>query len=173
MIECNFCGRQFASIEEGDEHLKAVHHEIKEPQIKVKKLHPDAKLPTKVYEGDLGYDLYAYDPKIDSHIVIDKYLQKIPTGIAIELPEGYGAVIKDKSSLAKYGLKILGGVIDNGYKGEIIVFIFNTFHYPYKFNRGDKIAQLILIPLVNFPVVEVSQLTETLRGDKGFGSSGR
>ena len=98
--------------------------------------------------------------------------KSIRTGIAIQLPEGYGAIIKDRSSLASKGLHVVAGVIDNGYRGEIIVKMVNLTDKPIFIEEGSKIAQLILIPIVDCRVVESNRLTETERGSKGFGSSG-
>jgi len=138
-------------------------------QLKVKKLTSNAKLPTKAYKGDLGFDLYSIETVT---IKSNEKPVSIRTGIAIELPENYGALILDRSSLASQGLHVVAGVIDNGYRGEIIVKMVNLTKDPITLLEGTKIAQMILIPIVDCNIIEVNQLSETERNDKGFGSSG-
>jgi len=138
-------------------------------QLKVKRLTENAKLPTKAYEGDLGYDLYSIESVT---VKPNEKPTSIRTGIAIELPNNYGCIIKDRSSLASEGLHVVAGVIDNGYRGEIIVKMVNLSNKPITLVEGTKIAQMILIPVVNCDIIEVEQLSKTDRNDKGFGSSG-
>lgn len=139
--------------------------------MRVKLLHPGARLPTKAHAGDLGFDLYALpdEPlKILPHDTL-----KVRTGIAVQLPEGYGAFIKERSSLASQGIAVGGGVIDNGYTGEIQVILRETLGMVYVLESGAKIAQLVLVPLTNHVVEEVEDLTSSDgRGDAGFGSTG-
>ena len=99
---------------------------------------------------------------------------KIPTGIAMEIPEGYAGLIWDKSGLSmSYGLKTLGGVIDAGFRGEIIIGVVNMSDTEYTIEKGHKIAQ-ILIQRVESPTPEeVADLTDSQRGGKGFGSTGK
>jgi dUTP pyrophosphatase len=136
-------------------------------KLKVKKLTETAKLPTKAHPTDLGYDLYADETvSIDGNSAI-----KIKTGIAVGFPEGWGGFIKDRSSMASKGFAVIGGVIDQAYIGELSIVI------TYKrgvttIQKGDKIAQLVPIPLTNWPIIEVDNLGPTDRGEKGFGSSG-
>jgi dUTP pyrophosphatase len=147
-------------------------------ELRVKKLHPDAILPTKAYPGDLGWDLYA----CESLVLERKETSLVSTGIAIAFPSGYGGLIRDRSSIAtKRELFVVAGVIDNGYRNEIKVAFYNPGHVdsgwyePYRdvINVGDKIAQLILLPVFNPALIEVSEFEdETVRGEKGFGSSG-
>ena len=144
--------------------------------LRVKKLSSNAKLPTRAYQDALGYDLYALEdvliPAVDENGGIGT--AKIRTGIAIELPPMWGAFIKDRSSVAtKRRLTVVAGVIDNDYRGEIIVCLENHSGRPQKIKAGEKIAQLIPIPIANFEVFEVSDLSKTNRGEKGFGSTGR
>lgn len=138
--------------------------------MKIKRLTPSAKLPTKAHAGDLGYDLYA-----DDQITFwNDETKLVSTGIAIQLPEGYGAIIRDRSSVAtKKKLFVVAGVIDNGYTGEIKVALFNSNDHLQTIYVGDKIAQLILIPTVDFPIEEVEDITSVDgRGTNGFGSTG-
>lgn len=153
-------------------------------KLKVKKLHPDAILPTRAYVTDLGYDLYALEdvilrPTGSTFFVAAKDdiefvgSTKIRTGIALEFPEGWGGIIKDRSSLSSKGLKISGGVIDSGYTGEISVVIDLFARHSWTIRKGDKIAQLIPTPVTNWEVEETVELASKDRGSKGFGSSGQ
>jgi dUTP pyrophosphatase len=138
--------------------------------MKVKKLSEDAKLPQKAHAGDLGYDLYANQ----GSAIFPNETKLIKTGIAIQLPEGYGGFIKDRSSVAtKKGLFTVAGVIDNGYIGEICIALYNGTDSLIHVAPGEKIAQLVLIPTVNFEVTEVDEVVSAdQRGDGGFGSTG-
>lgn len=135
--------------------------------LKVEKISPYATLPTKAHPDDLGWDLYSPD----NFVLYRGEVRLVPIGIRIELPTGYGALIKDRSSMAAKGIHILGGVIDNGYRGEIIIMFYNVNRLTKGFSAGGKIGQLILIPVVNSIIVEQIVSNETVRGEKGFGSS--
>ena len=137
--------------------------------MKVKRLTEKAKLPVKAYPGDLGYDLYSIETVT---VKPNEKPKSIKTGIAIQLPNNYGCFIKDRSSLASQGLHVVAGVIDNGYRGEIVVKMVNLSDKPITLIEGSKIAQMVLIPVVNCEIKEVEALSETERNDKGFGSSG-
>ena len=120
----------------------------------------------------MGYDIYWYE---DVHF--NEPYTPIKTGIAIELPEGYGAFLVGRSGLTSKTLyRVNLGVIDNGYRGELLVM--NELAYRStsgevpQFKRGDKIAQLVVLPIFGGEVVEVNTLTVSDRGNKGFGSSG-
>lgn len=135
----------------------------------VKKLHPDAKVPQFALAHDAGLDLCVKEP-----IVLAPGERKgIPTGIALAIPEGYVGLIWDKSGVAlKRGLKTMGGVIDAGYRGEIIVIAKNLSEEPLSFSVGEKVAQL-LIQKVEHPFIEeVVVLPESERGEQAFGSTG-
>lgn len=137
--------------------------------IEVKKLIPEAVLPTYANEHDAGMDLYASKTvTIPAH---ERAL--IPTGIAMAIPEGNVGLIWDKSGLAtKHGLTCLAGVIDAGYRGEVIVAVYNTSNKEYIAEAGKKIAQLLVQPVVHGNITEVKELSDSMRGEKGFGSSG-
>ncbi len=138
-------------------------------QLKVQKLHGDAKLPTFAHDADAGMDLYALE---DSVIEAGARAQ-VRTGIAIGVPPGYVGLIWDKSGLAnKVGITVLGGVVDAGYTGEIVILLHNTGVYPHEFKAGDKITQM-LIQKVEHPDIIEAPLEETQRGDSGFGSTGK
>jgi len=138
--------------------------------MKVKKLHTLATLPNKAHAGDLGYDLFA----VEDTVIYAGETKLVPTGIAIQFPEGYGALIRDRSSVAtKRGLFTVAGVIDNGYIGEIKIALHNSTESVDRVAAGEKIAQLVLIPTVNFTVEEVNEvLSSDNRGEGGFGSTG-
>lgn len=138
--------------------------------IKVKKL--DASLPDLKYAkaGDAGFDLYARE-----HTVLRPGIPTaVPSGVAIELPVGYVSLVWDKSGLAiKQGLKVLGGVIDAEYRGEYMVGMINLTDTDYVFEKGDKIAQVLIQQVEQATFEFVEELSETERGATGFGSSGK
>jgi len=138
--------------------------------MKVKRLHEQAQLPTKAHSGDLGYDLFS----TDQVTLLAGETKLISTGIAIEFPVGYGGLLRDRSSVAtKRGLFVVAGVIDNGYTGEILVALYNSNEGFQTIYKGDKIAQLLLIPTVHFPVEEVKEISSSDgRNANGFGSTG-
>lgn len=143
-------------------------------EIKVKKLSKDAVMPSYNYGSDSGFDLYS---TIDIEIpAMSRSL--VPTGLSVQFPEGYEIQVRTKSGLAiNQGLIVLNspGTIDQGYSGEIKVILFNTNPTPININKGMKIAQAILCPVVNGGNIyfeEVNSFEETDRGDKGFGSTG-
>jgi dUTP pyrophosphatase len=138
--------------------------------MKVKKLHENAQLPNKAHSGDLGYDVFC----AEDAIIYAGETKLISTGVAVQFPEGYGGLLRDRSSVAtKRGLFVVAGVIDNGYIGEIKVALHNSTENVDKIYVGEKIAQLILIPTVNFPVEEVEEISSSDgRNDNGFGSTG-
>jgi dUTP pyrophosphatase len=144
--------------------------------LNIKRLTETAKIPTKAYPTDLGYDLYA-----DETVEI-WYMEtvKIKTGIAVGFPEGWGGFIMDRSSMASKCLVVSGGVIDQSYIGELSIIMTYTNVDPTNeddeynmitIKKGDKIAQLVPIPVTNFSIVEVSDLESSERGERGFGSS--
>jgi dUTP pyrophosphatase len=138
--------------------------------MKVKRLSRTAQLPQKAHIGDLGYDLFIDE----TTAIFPNETKVVKTGIAIQFPAGYGGVIKDRSSIAtKKGLFTVAGVIDNGYIGEICIALHNGTDSLIKITTGEKIAQLVLIPTVNFAVTEVDELVSAdQRGEGGFGSTG-
>jgi dUTP diphosphatase len=137
--------------------------------LKVKKLAPDAVLPTVAHPGeDIGYDLYSCeDITIAAHGAAG-----VHTGIAIEFAPRAGGIVKTRSGLAKKRLVCNAGVIDAGYRGEIVVLMENLGDDRYEIRKGDKIAQLLEHPFLAGEVVE-GELGEAARGAKGFGSTGQ
>jgi dUTP pyrophosphatase len=139
-------------------------------ELSIKKLHPSAKLPSYAHESDAGMDLYA----LEDTVVAAKKRVLIATGIAVAIPDGYVGLFWDKSGLAnKHGLTVLGGVIDAGYRGELLVGLFNTSDTDYTFQAGDKVTQMLIQPVLQPTLVEVTELNDTLRGEGGFGSTGK
>jgi len=138
--------------------------------LKVKRLHEDAKLPTYGHEGDAACDLYTV-----KEVVIEPGERvQVPVGFAAEVPEGYVMFIWDKSGLShKHGLKTLGGVVDSGYRGEVQVGLMNLSTEAYTLEKGHKVAQMVLQRVETVKVEEVEMLSETSRGEGGFGSTGK
>jgi dUTP pyrophosphatase len=139
-------------------------------KLKIKKLHPDAKLPRYEKEGDAAFELFALE---DTTIEPDERVS-VPTGIAMEIPYGCVGLIWDKSGLShKHGLKTLGGVVDAGYRGEVRVGIINLSKEPYTFEKGHKVAQMIVQKREEMVIEEVEELSDSERGEGGFGSTGK
>lgn len=146
-------------------------------KISFKKIHKDAILPTKAHLTDVGYDLYACED-----VALKFGVNKIDTGIVIADFEmsGHNTFVKieGRSSLASRGVFPVGGIIDQGYRGRLIVML-ACFDAPLRFDspiikKGERIAQLVFYNVENnVEVVEVDEVTQTDRGDKGFGSTGR
>jgi dUTP pyrophosphatase len=139
-------------------------------KLQIKKLHSDARLPEYALPGDAGMDLFA----LESVSLEPGARTDIGTGLAIAIPEGYVGLIWDKSGLSnRHGLKVLGGVIDSGYRGEIRVGLINLGSEPVSFESGHKVAQMLIQRVESPEIVEVEVLDETERGSGGFGSTGR
>lgn len=138
-------------------------------QIKVKKLYEDAKLPTHGHPGDAGMDFYARE---DVFFKAGSQAQ-VPTGVAVEIPDGCGGFIWDKSSISfNHGLKIMGGVIDSGYRGELIMSLKNLSDKDFVLQKGHKIAQMVIQKFEHCDILEVDELSNTVRGDGREGSTG-
>jgi dUTP pyrophosphatase len=138
-------------------------------KIKVKKLHKDAIIPRYNREGDAGMDLYA----VENVILWPNEPVAVSTGLSVELPKGYVALVWDKSGFAlKEGIKTMAGVMDSNYPGEYKIVLLNTTNQYYYIDKGDKIAQLLIQPVMSAEVEEVSELSETSRGQSSFGSTG-
>lgn len=137
---------------------------------KVQLLNDKAKVPTKANENDAGFDLYS---SIDT-VIPPKQRKTVSTGIAIQMPEHLAGLIWPRSGLSvKQGIDVLAGVVDSGYRGEIMVCLYNTSDEVVGINTGDRIAQIIFqeVPRV---IMEVhDSLGSSQRGDNGFGSSGK
>lgn len=132
-------------------------------------LDPGAFMPTRAYPTDAGLDLYAKEDAI----VDAKDSCTFDTGVHIEIPEGCVGFLKSKSGLnVKHGITS-EGVIDAGYTGSIVVKLYNNSGYEYRVKAGDKISQLVLLPIITPEIEVVDSLGKTARGANGFGSTGR
>ncbi len=143
-------------------------------KVNVTKLKSDAVLPTRGSASAAGYDLYAC-PEADSVVINPKETTKVGTGLAFEIPEGYFGGIFARSGLAAKGLRPANcvGVADSDYRGEYIVALHNDSAVPMTVNKGDRIAQLIVMPYLSVEFEEAEVLGETERGVGGFGSTGK
>ncbi|OUZ38755.1 deoxyuridine 5'-triphosphate nucleotidohydrolase [Solibacillus kalamii] len=140
-------------------------------QLKIKKTHPNAVLPKQAREGDAGMDLSA----VEERVLLPGEYGLIKTGLQIELPEGTEAQVRPRSGLAlKHGITVLNspGTIDAGYRGEIGVILINHGKEPFTIEKGMRIAQLVIQYVLQVFIEETDKLSDTERGDKGFGSSG-
>lgn len=142
-------------------------------ELKIKKMRNNAIIPTKGDTEAAGIDLYAC---IDEPITIASgNTAKIPSGIACEFPKGYFGLVVPRSSVgAKRRLQLANtaGIIDNSYRGEILMIFANENKIPQTINPGERLAQMILLPYVTYNIVETDSLSETERGEGGFGSTG-
>ncbi|HEU0085704.1 MAG TPA: dUTP diphosphatase [Candidatus Paceibacterota bacterium] len=137
--------------------------------LKVKKLRDDARLPTHGHMGDAGMDFYA----IEEVRFAPREMARIPTGVAVEIPEGHVGLIWDKSGVAfNLGLKIMGGVVDSGYRGEIIMCLLNTTDKEVIIEKGRKVAQMIVQKFEHCEILEVDEVSESIRGEGREGSTG-
>ena len=137
--------------------------------LPVQKLYSDAILPTRAHPDDAGLDLYA----IEDIEILPGQGKAVKTGIAIALSAGTVGLIADRSSLAKKGLKTAGGVIDSGYRGELQVVLWNLSRETVCMKRGERIAQLLVLPVLTQKIQSAQLLQETARGTGGFGSTGQ
>lgn len=137
--------------------------------LKVKKLNPEAKLPTHGHPGDAGIDFYTL-----SETVFPSGKQtRVHTGIAVEIPEGHVGLVWDKSSISfNFGLKVVGGVIDAGYRGEIIMNFLNITDKEVIIEKGHKIAAMIIQKFEHCDISEAEELSDTVRGEGREGSTG-
>ena len=141
-------------------------------RVPIKILSRDAQIPHKAYNGDAGVDLRSVE-----HIVLKPQEHAmVATGLAIALPEGYAGFVLPRSGLAaKHGISIVNapGLIDSNYRGELKVILLNTDpDNSFTIEIGDRIAQLIVMPVPTINFEQVEELTESQRGESGFGSSG-
>ena len=140
-------------------------------EIRVKRLHPDAKIPKAAKAGDVAFDLYSvidYEMKPGERFAI-------PTGIALEIPIGFEGQVRPRSGLAlKEGITVLNtpGTIDSGYRGEVKTIMINQGNTSFQVTKGMRISQLAIRPVPKVTFVEVEELSDTDRGEGGFGSTG-
>lgn len=141
-------------------------------EVEVRRLDPELPLPSRAHPDDAGIDLYA----AESVSLKPAERGLIPTGIAVAIPTGYAGFVQPRSGLAfKQGLGLINspGLIDSGYRGEIKVVAINLDpENVIHIERGDRVAQLVVLPVPSVELLEVDALSETPRGSGGFGSSG-
>jgi dUTP pyrophosphatase len=142
-------------------------------ELPVRLLHPDARAPSRAYEGDAGFDLVS----VEAADLTPGARASLGCGIAIELPEGTCGLVLPRSGLARdHGVTVVNspGLVDSGYRGELRVTLINTDRdEPFRVEPGMRIAQLVVVALPQVSVVLRDELAASARGDQGFGSSGR
>jgi dUTP pyrophosphatase len=141
-------------------------------RLPVRLLSADALLPTRAHEGDAGLDLHA----AEAVTIGPGERVAVHTGIAVEIPPGHAGLVLPRSGLAeRHGIGLVNapGLIDSGYRGELRVLLLNTDQTSeFRVAQGDRIAQLLLVPVAQARAVEADDLESTVRGSGGFGSSG-
>lgn len=139
-------------------------------ELKVKKLTPDAILPSYAHTWDAGMDMYANE----TVTLKPGEIGKIKSGVSMEIPEGYVGLYWDKSGLSNnHGIKIMGGVVDSCYRGELVLGVINLGNKEYTFEKGNKVLQMLIQKVEHMEITEADELSDTDRGDKGFGSTGK
>ncbi|MBP5429711.1 MAG: dUTP diphosphatase [Elusimicrobiaceae bacterium] len=137
--------------------------------MKVKKLDLRAKLPLRAHPTDSGADLFALERTVlPAHSIV-----KVRTGVAVELPENTSGIIWGKSSVESKGIKAMAGLVDAPYRGELLVCMYNLNDTEFVFEAGQKVAQLVVLPTLYPTFEEVDELSDTARGEGGFGSTGK
>ena len=139
-------------------------------ELPVRRLRPDAQVPARAYTGDAGIDLAACE-RVE---LWPGARALVRTGLAVAIPEGYAGYVQPRSGLAsKHGISIVNtpGLVDSGYRGELLVNLLNTDRTPFVVEPGMRIAQLVVLPVPEVTVVEVDELPASERGSRGFGSS--
>ena len=140
-------------------------------ELPVRRLRPDAALPARAYAGDAGFDLAACE-RVE---LGPGERAVVPTGLAVAIPEGYAGFVQPRSGLAaRNGLTLVNtpGLIDAGYRGELVVILLNTDReVPFVVEPGMRIAQLVVLPVPEVELAEVDELPASERGVRGFGSS--
>jgi dUTP pyrophosphatase len=154
----------------GDDIKEQVSENVNKFEVKIKRTHKDAVIPSYSKDGDAGLDLIATE--VLSNTTTDV---TYGTGISIEIPKGYVGLLFPRSSIRNYDISLSNcvGVIDSGYRGEIQATFKKTEGLDsFKYKKGDRIAQLIILPFPKISFIEVDELTSTDRGQGGFGSTG-
>jgi|SRR3989344_1672609 len=139
-------------------------------ELRVKKADPEAKLPAYAHSNDAGMDLYS----LEEVEVPPGESRRIRSGVTMEIPEGYVGLCWDKSGLSmNHGIKVLAGVIDSGFRGELVMAVINLGKEAYTFKKGDKVMQMLMQKVEQVEITEVNELSDSARGEKGFGSTGK
>jgi dUTP pyrophosphatase len=156
------------------DHPRDTGDSLRRMEIQVKVLHPDAVVPAYAHEGDAGCDLFAVEPCV---IAAGGGRAMVSTGFSVAIPEGFGGFVLPRSGLAaKHGVTCVNspGLIDAGYRGEIRVALVNLDpSEDYEVKRGDRVAQLVIMPVASVKFNVADELPSATRGHGGFGSSGR
>jgi len=138
-------------------------------ELKIKRLDKSLPLPAFIKKTDAAVDLRS---SADC-VILPKESKTVPSGIAVEIPQGYFGSVRDRSGLAaKNAIHTMAGVIDSGYRGEIGIVLVNLGKEEFKISKGDRIAQLIIQPILQPDIVEVEDLSDSDRGKTGFGATG-
>jgi len=139
-------------------------------QVKIKRLHDEAKIPSYGRLGDAGLDLYA----CEDYVLEPKKRHIFKLGFAIELPTGTVALVWDRSGMAvKHGVHSLAGVIDSNYRGEVSITLYNTSDEPWECKKGYRLAQMVIQKFEHAEFQEVEELAESERGENAYLSSGK
>lgn len=147
-------------------------------QVKFKRLDPDAQLPQTWTEGSVGMDLHAFalteERRPNTILLPPRTTRNIGTGLLIEPPPGYFLMVCSRSGVAKDSIFVANqpGIIDPDYRGEVRILLYNGSHESRYIKHGDRIAQLVAVPATLLEAIEVSELSQTDRGELGFGSTG-
>src|SRR3989344_8198650 len=142
---------------------------IQKVPVKIKRIHPDAKIPTVSTEHSAGFDFYS----VEDCKFKPGETKAVSTGIVIEVPDGKACFIWDRSGMGFKGIHRFAGVIDSDYRGEIKIVLCNHTKNNFKINKGDRIAQAVIQDYYYAEFLEVDELSESSSGEKGFGSSGK
>lgn len=127
-------------------------------------------MPSYAHVGDAGLDLFA----LEKVVIKPGEIGQVRSGVAMEIPKGYVGLCWDKSGLShKFGLKVLGGVIDAGFRGELVLSLINLSRAPYTFAKHDKVMQILIQPVARMEIKEVTVLADSSRGHGGWGSTGK
>ena len=156
--------------EEVAKHIVEDNYDINSLPVRIKKLHPNSVIPAYAKPGDAGLDLTAVSEEWNE----DNSMVTYGTGLAFEIPEGYVGLLFPRSSVCKTSLNLSNsvGVIDSGYRGEVM-FKYRYLEQGLIYDIGDRVGQLIIMPYPKVNLIEVDELSETERGEGGYGSSGK
>ncbi len=142
-------------------------------ELRFRRLSEAALVPERAHDGDAGLDLHA----VEAARLAPGERASVGVGLAVEIPPGYAGLVLPRSGLAaRHGIALVNapGLIDCGYRGEIRVLLLNTDHEAtFEIAPGDRIAQLLITPYAQVEPLEAAELTDSIRGEGGFGSSGR
>ncbi len=155
-------------LSETKKHVQALTESVDKLLKKFMPIVQTTKMLYHKYESDAGWDLESAE---DVVVEAKGFASMIKTGVRVAIPDGYFGLIKERSSMAAKGIFVMGGVIDSGYRGEIMVNLGNIGGYDYEIKSGDRIAQLIILPCS--AVMVKGELPDSERGEDGFGSTGR